>query len=197
MRDQGYTMAELRQQLANDLGLERTVQAEWEKLPAADRTPDEFDRQCIQGQFIKVSHIFFNTFQKPDFQKDPESVERLAYHYASDALRRLKRGEAFEKVASEMSEDALSAPQGGRLGMIERWSLGATFARAVDSLKPGETSKLVRTQWGVHIIRREPVTEADIDGVFRKEWEARRRGEIHHAQMDTAQIEKLWNAENQ
>jgi len=86
MRDQGYTMGELRRQIANDLGIEQSVRAEWEKLPVRNRTRDEFDRQRIQGQFIKVSHIFFNTFQKPGFDKGPEAVERLAYCHAGDAL---------------------------------------------------------------------------------------------------------------
>jgi len=52
---------------------------------------------------------------------------------------------------------------------IERWSLDATFAKAVDVLKPSVVSKRVRTQGGVHIIRRDAATADDVSKVLRNE----------------------------
>ena len=75
---------------------------------------------------------------------------------------------------------------------IERWSLDATFAKAVDVLKSSVVSKRVRTQGGVHIIRRDAASADDVSKVLRKEWTGRRRNEIWQTECKGFVIERVW-----
>jgi peptidyl-prolyl cis-trans isomerase D len=78
------------------------------------------------------------------------------------AMARLKAGEAFVKVAKEMSEDT-SASNGGDVGE-KTDSFVSAFKDAADKLKPGEmTPEPVETEFGYHIIMKDlPKTEAQI-----------------------------------
>jgi len=70
-----------------------------------------------------------------------------------EVLERLKNGEDFAKVAEEVSVDKVSAMNGGDLGYFGKGSMIAEFEEAAFSLEPGETSDLVKTEVGYHIIR--------------------------------------------
>ena len=75
---------------------------------------------------------------------------------------------------------------------IERWPLDATFAKAVDAPKPGVVSKRVRTQGGVHFIRREAASADDVSSVWRNEWTGRRRNEIGQTECKVSVIDRVW-----
>ena len=61
--------------------------------------------------------------------------------------------EQFGELARTHSQDPGSAEQGGDLGYFQRGFMVAEFENAAFSLKPGEISAPVRTQYGYHIIR--------------------------------------------
>jgi hypothetical protein len=188
----GYDMAELRREIANNIGMDRHLAAEWNKSSAGvDKASDQVAAR-VRSEYMKVSHIFFNTFQKPDSQKDPEKVRNVALSKAKDALQRLANGDTFEHVAAAMSEDALSNRKGGLLGCIPREAFDPAFAAAVDNLKPGECSKPVETQWGVHVIRRETMTDADILNVVRDEYVSDKMRTIRRDLINAADVERLW-----
>lgn len=71
---------------------------------------------------------------------------------AEGALERLKKGEPFEKVAKEKSEDT-SAKDGGNLGCFGRGQMVAEFENAAFALKAGAMSDLVKSSFGYHIIK--------------------------------------------
>jgi peptidyl-prolyl cis-trans isomerase D len=71
---------------------------------------------------------------------------------AEAALARLKKGEAFEKVAKEASEDS-SASNGGNLGCFAREQMVPEFADAAFALASGAQSDLVKSPFGYHIIK--------------------------------------------
>jgi len=71
---------------------------------------------------------------------------------AEAALARLRKGEAFEAVAKEKSEDT-SAAAGGSLGCFGRGQMVPEFENAAFSLEAGAMSDLVRTTYGYHIIK--------------------------------------------
>lgn len=192
MRANGYDMADLRRELANDIGMNRHVVAEWEKTSAGVNKASDQVAARVREEYMKVSHIFFNTFQKPDFQANPERVRNLALSMAKDAMQRLARAETFEHVAAAMSEDAMSDKQGGLLGCIPRDALGDKFSAAVDNLKPGEHSAPVETLWGVHIVRRETMTDADILNILRDEYVNDKMKTVRNDLLDAAKVERLW-----
>jgi len=67
-------------------------------------------------------------------------------------LARVKKGEDFAKLAKQYSEDG-SKDNGGDLDFFGRGRMVAEFDAAAFSMKPGQTSDLVKTQFGFHIIR--------------------------------------------
>ena len=68
------------------------------------------------------------------------------------ALARLKKGEAFEKVAKEASEDS-SAPNGGSLGCFGREQMVKEFSDVAFALAPGDMSDVVKSAFGYHVIK--------------------------------------------
>ena len=192
MRDQGYDMDELRRAIVNDIGMNKYLTAEWDKNSlGVEKASDQVEAR-VRSEYVKASHIFFNTFQKPDFQENPDKVLDVAWSNARDAQQRLARGEKFEDVAATMSDDAMSNTKGGLLGCIPRNAFGSAFSSAVDDLKPGKSSKPIETQWGIHIIRRETMTDADILKIIRDEYVADNMETTLRRLLDAAKVERLW-----
>lgn len=73
---------------------------------------------------------------------------------AQEALRRVKRGENFAKVAKEMSKDP-TAERGGLIGEVTQGDLAdlPEFEDELFKLRPGRISGIVKTKLGYHIIR--------------------------------------------
>jgi peptidyl-prolyl cis-trans isomerase C len=72
---------------------------------------------------------------------------------ANKVLERLKKGEKFETLARELSLDKASAKHGGDVGFFGRGQMVPEFERAAASLKVGQISEPVKTQFGYHIIK--------------------------------------------
>jgi peptidyl-prolyl cis-trans isomerase C len=70
---------------------------------------------------------------------------------AQAALKRIKAGEDFAKVAKEVSKDG--AADGGDLGWFTKDRMVPEFAEAAFKLNEGEVSDPVKTQFGWHIIK--------------------------------------------
>ena len=70
---------------------------------------------------------------------------------AKAALKRVRAGEDFAKVATELSKDP--GGEGGDLGWFTKDRMVPEFADAAFKMKPGEISDPVKTQFGWHIIK--------------------------------------------
>ena len=70
----------------------------------------------------------------------------------ADILKEVAAGKDFAALAKQYSQDG-SAAQGGDLGYFGRGQMVAPFENAAFALQPGQTSELVETQFGYHIIR--------------------------------------------
>lgn len=68
-------------------------------------------------------------------------------------LERLSNGEDFATLATLESLDSVSATNGGDLDYFGRGKMIAEFEEAAFALEEGETSDLVKTEVGYHIIR--------------------------------------------
>ncbi|MEJ2044896.1 MAG: peptidylprolyl isomerase [Reinekea sp.] len=79
--------------------------------------------------------------------------QQAAQQKARDVLAKLGKGEEFAALATEYSDDLYSAENGGDLGWVTANSIDPAFAKAVFDLEPGQTSDIVKTQYGYHVIK--------------------------------------------
>lgn len=96
----------------------------------------------------KVSHILVTVDTEGG-----KTAEQAALAKINQIRERLAKGEDFAKVAKEMSDDPVSAQNGGDLGFITKGAMEQNFADAAFALKQGELSEPVKTSFGYHLIR--------------------------------------------
>ncbi len=77
-------------------------------------------------------------------------------------LKKDSKDANFEKLAKANSKDAGSKEHGGDLGWTSPANLVKPFADAMQTLKPGQVSEPVQSQFGWHIIKLEDVREVKI-----------------------------------
>jgi parvulin-like peptidyl-prolyl isomerase len=72
---------------------------------------------------------------------------------ANSILERLKKGEKFSAIAKNVSM-CPSKKRGGDLGTFGRGQMVKEFETAAFALDKGQISRIVKTQFGYHIIKR-------------------------------------------
>ena len=118
--------------------------------------------------FIKSSESALEKLVKPkdDAAKDDEAAESAlpsnpAKEKAEKILTRLKAGEQFSKLATELSEDKDTAGKGGDLGWVQPEALPEAIQRAANNLEVGEFSGVIETPRGFFLISLEGEKEAE------------------------------------
>jgi parvulin-like peptidyl-prolyl isomerase len=72
----------------------------------------------------------------------------------ADAIAvRVKGGEAFDKLAAELSEDPSAKQNSGDLNFFTREQMVPEFANAAFGMQKGEISAPIKSQFGFHIIQ--------------------------------------------
>ncbi len=94
-----------------------------------------------------VEQILFKTIGMPD--AEVAEVQKKA----ADVLKQAKAGANFEDLAKKYSEDETSKPKGGDMGWIVQGQTVAEFEHAAFTLPKGAVSDLVKTQYGIQIIK--------------------------------------------
>jgi peptidyl-prolyl cis-trans isomerase D len=113
---------------------------------------DRQDQYRVPEQ-VNVRHILIKTpLPGPDNKVD-ESAVKAAKAKADDVLGKLKAGGNFAELAKKFSDDTASAEKGGELGWINRGQTVPEFEKSAFSLKKGETSGLIQSGYGFHIIQ--------------------------------------------
>lgn len=115
-------------------------------VPAGDivRYYNDNLQQYQTPEQIRASHILLKTEGK-----DEATVRKQA----EDVLAQVKGGADFAELAKKVSEDDGSKATGGDLDFFSRGRMVAEFDTAAFAMKPGQTSDLVKSQFGFHIIR--------------------------------------------
>jgi peptidyl-prolyl cis-trans isomerase D len=111
---------------------------------------------------VKVSHILIKTPAADANGKVDEKGAEEARKKAEDVLKQLKGGAKLEDLAKKYSDDPGSAKKGGDLGWIGRGRTVPEFEKAAFSQAKGQTSDLVKSSYGFHIIRTEDKHEAHL-----------------------------------
>ncbi|HEY3248302.1 MAG TPA: peptidylprolyl isomerase [bacterium] len=139
LAQRGLTLATLRDRIRTTI----TVQNIIARLPVPEPTTADVEKyfrghraEFDQAEQVHARHILV--------ESEPEA--RLI-------LARLERGDKFEDLAKQYSKDTGSKASGGDLGFVGRGTLVPEFEKVAFSLKPGQTSGIVKTQYGFHIIQ--------------------------------------------
>jgi peptidyl-prolyl cis-trans isomerase D len=130
----------------------RYLQIDAESLRSSmTATPAEVEaryRQNIQmystPEQVRASHILF----KVD-GKDEAAVRKQA----EAVLARLKGGADFAAMSTQYSEDDVAKAQGGDLDFFGRNAMAKEFEDAAWALEVGQTSDVVKSSFGLHIIK--------------------------------------------
>ncbi len=101
----------------------------------------------------RASHILLQA----DDDNNAEVRQRIG-----EIRSRIEAGEAFADLARELSEDPVSAAEGGNLGDIERGIMVAAFESALFALEVGQLSEPVRTSFGWHLILLHEVSGGEV-----------------------------------
>ncbi|MBI3015361.1 MAG: SurA N-terminal domain-containing protein [Candidatus Tectomicrobia bacterium] len=96
---------------------------------------------------VQARHILLRVPEGADAKKEEEARVR-----ARMVGEQLKKGSDFAALARKYSEDP-SSSRGGDLGKLRRGESVPEFEKAAFSLKSGQISEPVRTQFGFHVIQ--------------------------------------------
>jgi peptidyl-prolyl cis-trans isomerase D len=97
---------------------------------------------------VQTRHILVMVPRGADAKTDAAAKAK-----AQDALNQVKAGGNFAELAKKYSDDPGSKDKGGELPMIPTSGLDPAYAKAAMALNQGQTSDLVRSQFGYHIIQ--------------------------------------------
>ena len=106
---------------------------------------------------VRARHILIKTSRTDD---DNGAGSEKARKKAEEILGRIKKGEDFAALAKKHSDDTGSGKRGGDLGYFKAGDMVQTFEEAAFSLAEGETSDIVQSSFGYHIINVTDVKEA-------------------------------------
>ena len=112
---------------------------------------DEHKKDYYKDE-VKASHILISTVDN-NGKPLSEAKKKEAKKKAAEVLKKAKSGEEFSELAKEYSDDPGSAANGGDLGYFTKGQMVQPFEEAAFSLKPGEISGLVESEYGYHIIK--------------------------------------------
>jgi peptidyl-prolyl cis-trans isomerase D len=107
------------------------------------------DQYQVKEQ-VKTRHILIAVPAGADAKTDAAAKAK-----AEDLLKQIKAGGNFAELASKNSDDPGSKVQGGELPMYPTSGLDPAYAKAAMALNPGQTSDVVKSQFGYHIIQTE------------------------------------------
>ncbi|HEX9250277.1 MAG TPA: SurA N-terminal domain-containing protein, partial [Gemmatimonadaceae bacterium] len=106
--------------------------------------PDDFKRPAVAYvRFVALPRL-------------PNAADSAAARaHVARVRAELARGAKFEDIAKRESSDTVSGHRGGDLGWVKKDdpSFDAQFRAGMHSLKPGQVSAPVATQFGYHLIR--------------------------------------------
>ena len=110
---------------------------------------------------VAASHILVSYDGAPRAGSQVKRTRDEAQARARSLRDQLLDGADFAELARQYSDDP-SGPRGGFLGGFTRGTMVEPFENALFALPVGGISAVVETQFGFHVIRREPLNEAHV-----------------------------------
>jgi parvulin-like peptidyl-prolyl isomerase len=130
-----------------------------------ERTYKENMKTFMTPEKIRASHILIQVYSG-----DSPAVETAKENKAKELVQRAKKGEDFDALARQYSEDGDTRASGGDLGYFDK-STPTMFGDAVLNMKAGQVSDPVRSKVGFHVIKvteRVPAAQMPLEEVRKR-----------------------------
>lgn len=114
---------------------------------AMHKVYDDAVKQIGDEKEVHARHILFRA------PAGDEKASKEAEDKVKAVIARLKKGEDFAKVASEVTEDPSGKANGGDLGYFTKDQMVPEFSEVAFKLDKGQISEPVKTQFGWHVIK--------------------------------------------
>ena len=152
VEEDGTSFKEFREEIRNEMIATRLREREVDsKLVISENEVDNYlsnqARQEGKGDELQLAHIMVVVPEQASADKIQSFQKR-----AEEALAKLRGGAPFSQIAAGYS-DAQDALKGGELGWRTADRLPPIFAEALQKMKPGEVSEVLRSPNGFHIIK--------------------------------------------
>jgi len=114
---------------------------------AMQKVYDEAIKQVGEEKEVHARHILFRA------PAGDEKAGKDAEDKIKAVIVRLKKGEDFAKLASELTEDPSGKANGGDLGYFSKEQMVPEFSDTAFKLEKGQISEPVKTQFGWHVLK--------------------------------------------
>src|SRR5690606_32120841 len=164
----------------------------------------ELDKSSLAGQ-VSVSEEALRQRYEQDVAQAQTQEERKASHIliefndeqseeqalakAQEVEKELRAGGDFAALAEKYSQDIGSASAGGDLGYATEGVFVPEFEKVLFSLKPGEVSEPVKTEYGYHLIKLQDVRAREMPSF--EEMKDQLAATLREEQADALYLDKM------
>lgn len=152
IKEAGLTDSDIKMRIRRTLGAQKFVEAyiapkvtvsEAEVQAYYEANPNEFEHNVL----VHAAHILIKVSPLAEDETKRKAKEKLL-----EIRAKVLAGADFAEMAKKYSEGPSKA-NGGDLGYFGYAQMAPTFETAAFSLRPGEISQVVSTQFGYHLIK--------------------------------------------
>ncbi len=152
LADMELTESDVQKQIERGMAIQELIDKEVAaKIKIGDEEVksyyDDNPKLFQQPEQVKASHILIKVDADAPQTKKDEARKKI-----ESVREKAKKGEDFATLAKTYSEGP-SGPSGGDLGYFRRGQMVKPFEEAAFSLKTNETSDIVETRFGYHLIK--------------------------------------------
>jgi peptidyl-prolyl cis-trans isomerase SurA len=149
---EGLTLEDFRKRLREDLERARLIDREVRSKTVITDAQIEAYYQANREEFQARVRRRLQSIFLPFGPENSPDRQRQIYAVAEQIRERLSRGTDFAAMAKRYSRGP-GAEAGGDLGFFNEGELDPVLEQGIETLKPGEISRIIRTDTGLHIIR--------------------------------------------
>jgi len=113
---------------------------------------EEHQDRYLQPETRRVRHILARLPKNAN-----ADMRKAARAKIEKALKQVKSGKSFAKVAKRLSDDKATAKNGGDIGYLPRGATVSAFDAVMFSIAKGKISNIIETQFGFHILQVEDI----------------------------------------
>ena len=164
LKQEGMTMADLRRQLEHQMMITRVQQTEVMSKVSVTDTELKAYYEAHTSEFATTPQVTLRemliavpvTPQGVSVAQDDEAKAK-----AEDIRKKLVAGETFQRLAADYS-DSPSKANGGLVGPIDKTALSPELQKAIENMKAGDLTPVLRTERGYQLIKIEAVSNTTV-----------------------------------